>query len=50
MPAIGSEAIRDRIRRQGQAHASGDLAGFEARDDAVAYATKRVEGWPAGPG
>ncbi|KAG8150777.1 hypothetical protein [Burkholderia catarinensis] len=28
-----------------EVHASGDLAGFDARDDAVAYATKWAERW-----
>jgi len=28
-----------------EVHASGDMAAFERRDDAVAYATKWAEGW-----
>ncbi|AOJ27476.1 MULTISPECIES: hypothetical protein [Burkholderia] len=28
-----------------EVHASGDLAGFDARDDAVAYATQWAKGW-----
>ncbi|WP_420211580.1 hypothetical protein ACN8ZM_29965 [Burkholderia aenigmatica] len=28
-----------------EVHTSGDLAGFDARDDAVAYATKWAERW-----
>ncbi|HFT8010432.1 TPA: hypothetical protein ACU9T0_006164 [Burkholderia cenocepacia] len=28
-----------------EVHSSGDLAGFDVRDDAVAYATKWAEGW-----
>ncbi|ACB68538.1 hypothetical protein [Burkholderia ambifaria] len=30
-----------------EAHVSGDLAGFDVRDDAVAYATKWAEEWLA---
>ncbi|MET3552356.1 hypothetical protein ABIC50_002280 [Burkholderia sp. 567] len=30
-----------------EVHVSGDLAGFDVRDDAVAYATKWVEEWLA---
>ncbi|MET3823635.1 hypothetical protein ACVK00_006570 [Burkholderia sp. PvR073] len=30
-----------------EVHASGDLAGFDVRDDAVAYATKWAEEWLA---
>ncbi|WGY70554.1 hypothetical protein KEC55_26370 [Burkholderia cepacia] len=28
-----------------EVHASGDLAGFDARDDAVIYATQWAKGW-----
>ncbi|WP_333997781.1 hypothetical protein [Burkholderia cepacia] len=28
-----------------EVHSSGDLAGFDARDDAIAYATQWAEGW-----
>ncbi|MCA8093887.1 hypothetical protein LGM65_23895 [Burkholderia anthina] len=30
---------------ESELHASGDLAGFDARDDAVAYATRWAEVW-----
>ena len=30
-----------------EVHSSGDLAGFDARDDAIAYATQWAQGWLA---
>ncbi|WP_423371215.1 hypothetical protein [Burkholderia sp. LMG 32019] len=30
-----------------EVHSSGDLDGFDARDDAIAYATQWAQGWLA---